>query len=204
MMFYNARLAMLDYFTAVAFLLGAVCAAAHAVRDRTVMLLVVWIVLGILIGSVLTTEPRDAAYRILIILPALIVVGALGLVKIWDHGRRGRRTAGARGPGLRSVAAAGAAFINLNYYFREFPGRSTVHPIVWTSRLAPIALAAISPRSPPARRSTSLATVRILNLHWHFILPIMGQAVVDAQSGADVGAAAPANIPLQLEKMRAT
>ncbi|MAG35555.1 MAG: hypothetical protein CL878_04830 [Dehalococcoidia bacterium] len=118
--FYNARLAMLDYFTAVAFLLGAVYAIARSARDRTLMLLVVWIVLGIVLGNALLLDPEEAAYRILIILPALAIVATLGIIKVWDVAA----SAGAP-PVLLGVGSAlwlaGVAFINLNYAFLEFP-----------------------------------------------------------------------------------
>ena len=117
---YNARLAMLDYFTAVAFLLGAVYTVARAVRDRTLTLLVVWIVLGIILGSALLLEPEKAAYRILIILPALAVVAALGLVKVWDVAVSAGAPPVVLGVGC-GLWLTGTAFINLNYYFREFP-----------------------------------------------------------------------------------
>ena len=201
-LFYHSRLAMLDYFTAVAFLFGMVCAIARAVRDRALMLLVVWIVLGIITGSALTTDPNLAAYRILIILPALVIVGALGLVKIWDMvvAAGTPRLLAGLGCGLWLL---GAAFINLNYYFREFPAQEHCSPHSLDHRMATRVGRYIAAQPATTQIYVFGEPFAILNLHWHFTFLSMGQAVVDAKAVPMLrDAAAPANIPLQLEKMR--
>ena len=199
---YYPPLAMLDYFTAVAFLLGAIYTVAHAVRDRTMTLLVAWIVMGLILAGALLQDPERQTYRMAIILPALAIVGALGLVKIWDAvvAAGAPRLLAGLGCGLWLT---GAAFVNLNYYFREFPAQEHCSPHSLDHRIATSAGRYIAAQPANTQIYIFGEPFAILNLHWHFTFLSMGQAVADAKAvPLSREAAAPANIPLQLEKMR--
>ena len=199
---YHPPLAMLDYFTAVAFLIGVIYTVAHAVRDRTMTLLVVWIVLGLILAGALLSEPERQTYRMLIILPALAIVGAVGLVKIWDA----VVTAGA--PRLLAGLGCGlwllgTAFVNLNYYFREFPAQEHCSPHSLDHRIATSAGRYIAAQPANTQIYIFGEPFAILNLHWHFTFLSMGQAVADAKAvPLSREAAAPVSIPLRLDKMR--
>ena len=200
--FYHSRLAMLDYFTAVAFLFGAICAAARAVRDRTLMLLVVWIVLGIITGSTLTTEPIIASYRIVVILPAVAIVAALGLSKVWDMvvAAGAPQVLAGLGCGLWLL---GATTTNLNYFFREFPTDELCSRHQIDQRIATRAGRYVAAQPANTQIYVFGAPFTILNLHWHFTFLSMGQAITNAEAVPILrDAAAPANVPLQLDVMR--
>ena len=199
---YYPPLAMLDYFTAVAFLLGAIYTVAHAVRDRTMTLLVVWIVMGLILAGALLQDPERQTYRMAIILPALAIVGALGLAKIWDAviAAGAPRLLAGLGCGLWLL---GAALVNLNYYFREFPAQEHCSPHSLDHRIATSAGRYIAAQPSNTQIYIFGEPFAILNLHWHFTFLSKGRAVADAKAvPLSREVAAPANIPLRLDKMR--
>ena len=117
--FYDSPLPMMNYFSAVPFVLGLVYLVIRPLRDRLLMLLLVWIGLALLLGNAFLVEPEGSQYRFLIVVPALAIVASLGLLKVWDMAIQ----VGAPVPVIAGGCAlwlAAAAYTNVNYYFREF------------------------------------------------------------------------------------
>ncbi len=112
--FYGSRRPMLDAISGAAFILGLAYALLHF-RDKRHLLLLGWFWSAVA-GGALVVSPALAAYRILVVLPAVCIFVAIG----WD-----RLIAFAGGVFARRAVQLGAvaaivaftAGLNLKYYF---------------------------------------------------------------------------------------
>jgi 4-amino-4-deoxy-L-arabinose transferase-like glycosyltransferase len=116
--FYGARLPMLDVISAAVFVLG-LGYSLYRVGRREHLLLNAWLWAGIVTGGALVLFPTLAAYRILIIVPALCVFVGLGWDRLVDSGIGGPR-AGI----LKGVFTAGFVglliALNVRFYFGDY------------------------------------------------------------------------------------
>ncbi|MCU0503586.1 MAG: glycosyltransferase family 39 protein [Anaerolineae bacterium] len=79
--FYNSPLPMLDFLSGAIFMLGIAYSLYH-VFDRRHLLLQGWFWSGVVVGGALVVLPAIAAYRILIVFPAVCVFVGLGLDRL--------------------------------------------------------------------------------------------------------------------------
>lgn len=117
--FYWSEWPMLDHLTAVPFVLGLLY-ALWKTFDSRFLLLNAWFWSAVIAGNVLLESPALGAYRILVVIPVVMVFAALAIVKLMDLARQGmslnpRIPLAAAGVFLALVAAR-----NLNYYFNDW------------------------------------------------------------------------------------
>jgi len=130
-----ARQPMLDPLTGVLFVLG-VAYGVWKWRDRRCFLLLAWLVLTMLFGSVLTVGAPESQ-RTVGVTPALALLAGLAGERIWLNLNAGRR----RGTrlilaGLAGLWLAATAYANIELYFgRQMPSRET-----WGSRSSDVTL----------------------------------------------------------------
>jgi 4-amino-4-deoxy-L-arabinose transferase-like glycosyltransferase len=79
--FYNSPLPMLDFLSGAVFMLGIAYSLYH-VFDRRHLLLQGWFWSGVVVGGALVVLPAIAAYRILIVFPAVCIFVGLGLDRL--------------------------------------------------------------------------------------------------------------------------
>lgn len=118
-MFYEASLPMFDHLAGAFLVLGATYSLCHT-REPRFLLLNAWIGASVAIGGAALVLPHLAAYRVMILFPAVAIVVAIGVVKLLEAGARrgvlGRWSMIA----LLSAFVATTSYINVNYYFRDF------------------------------------------------------------------------------------
>lgn len=117
--FYNAEIPMLDFLSGIAFMLGLAYSLSKVWNARH-LLLQGWFWSAVVVGGALVVLPANAAYRILIALPAVCIFVALGwdqLLKLIQGLFKDSRYV----PLTAAVLImGGTAFINLRYYFVEY------------------------------------------------------------------------------------
>jgi 4-amino-4-deoxy-L-arabinose transferase-like glycosyltransferase len=120
--FYNARLPMLDQWTAVPFVIGLFYALWKAFEPRF-LLLHAWFWSAIIGGQVILLSPGQAVYRVMVILPVVMIWTAVVLVRLIDIGAqsvvRDRRVLYA----VLGVFLAVVSYVNLSYYFGEYQAK---------------------------------------------------------------------------------
>ncbi len=119
--FYAPELAPFDPLTLALFWTGLIATGAYICRyhDRA---LLCWFGLGVLVAGILTTNPPYAP-RLLLIVPAVCLLGGVVVERAWQLAR------GTRGTGPRHIAAlfvAAAALtltlaVNVRTYFVDYP-----------------------------------------------------------------------------------
>jgi hypothetical protein len=132
---YNARSPLLDPISAA--LLPAACALALArVRRSPWLLCVLWTVITVLFGGVLTTYQPDAP-RLLAALPAIcLLIGGLAHTVLVTAGETGLRDA----KPLLALSLAGAliaaAVLNTNAYLDAYPAQAASEPVTLVTDVA--------------------------------------------------------------------
>ncbi len=119
--FYLGSMPLLDQLTAAVFVLGVAYSLWHT-REPRFLLLNLWLLASVL-GAAALTNPAISVYRVLVVLPAVATLAALGAVKLIQVVRLRARLD--RRVGLAAaVAFAGVvALINVSYYFTQLvPG----------------------------------------------------------------------------------
>ncbi|MCW5848668.1 MAG: glycosyltransferase family 39 protein [Anaerolineae bacterium] len=117
--FYLASKPMLDLWTAVPFALGLVYALWRAFDERF-LLLNAWFWSAVIGGQVLVLNPDISAYRIMIVMPVVVILAAVAWFKLVDSAAqlltRNRYLWGT----LTMAFIALVAYVNLSYYWVDF------------------------------------------------------------------------------------
>ncbi|HSH80319.1 MAG TPA: glycosyltransferase family 39 protein [Herpetosiphonaceae bacterium] len=116
--FYSSELASFDPFTLTLFWLGLLAALAYIRRyhDRA---LLAWLGLGVLLAGVLTLDP-PSAQRLVLIVPAVCLLGGVFVNRVWHMVLRGRLPRWQQVAPL-VVAAAVTLALNVHTYFVDYP-----------------------------------------------------------------------------------
>jgi len=121
--FYNSVYPLLDWVSGSLFLLGLV-GSFWSLRDPRWLLLNGWLWSTVLVAGAMVVQPQFGAYRMLMALPTILLLAALG----WDQVTR-LIFSGWNPPGGRSklrpflltvVLLAVVGTVNLKYYFRDY------------------------------------------------------------------------------------
>jgi len=112
---YHPSIPLLDTISGVLFLAGVIWAALH-LRHLPNALLLLWLGLTLLTGSVITENPPSSA-RLVIVSPALALLTSLGLIWLVDTAQRLLGGCGLLWKGVTGACLAAIAAINLHYYF---------------------------------------------------------------------------------------
>jgi hypothetical protein len=117
--FYNSPLPMIDFVSGAFFMLGIGSSMLH-LTDRRHLLLQGWFWSGVVVGGAMVVLPAIAAYRILIILPAVCIFVALGCDRLlelaFQDDPRGRRIQGV----LAGFVVLVVGWTNLRAYFVDY------------------------------------------------------------------------------------
>jgi hypothetical protein len=116
--FYYSDYPMLDFISAAIFMLGLVYSLFH-VRDKRYLLLNGWFWSAVLIGGALVVLPALSVYRILMILPAVCILVAVGWEKILDFAGDFFAKNSVRVAAIVAIIALTAA-LNIKYYFVDY------------------------------------------------------------------------------------
>ena len=117
--FYLASKPMLDLWTAVPFALGLVYALWRAFDERF-LLLNAWFWSAVIGGQVLVLNPDISAYRIMIVMPAVVILAAVGWFKLVDSAARVLTRNRYLWGTLTMAFIALVAYVNLSYYWLDF------------------------------------------------------------------------------------
>jgi 4-amino-4-deoxy-L-arabinose transferase-like glycosyltransferase len=117
--FYEATLPVFDSLAATTLVLGAAYVLWH-LRQPRCLLLAIWVGAAVIVGGAALVSPAESAYRVLMVLPAVASLAALGAVELVRLPLR----AGVYGSRVAAGSLLGFALLvggfNVNYYFREF------------------------------------------------------------------------------------
>jgi 4-amino-4-deoxy-L-arabinose transferase-like glycosyltransferase len=117
--FYYAKLPMLDFVSGAVFMLGIAYSLYH-VFDRRHLLLQGWFWSGVIVGGALVVLPGDAAYRILIIFPAVCLFVALGWDRLAAFASQALASRPARTGAVTALFVAAIAIPNLKAYLLDY------------------------------------------------------------------------------------
>jgi hypothetical protein len=117
--FYGSPLPMLDFLAAAFFMLGLAYSLYHTTSHRY-LLLNAWFWAGIVAGGALVLFPTLAAYRILIVLPAVCILVGLGWDRLIEWGSSGMQYRALSAGALTAVFIGLLATLNLKAYFGDF------------------------------------------------------------------------------------
>jgi len=120
--FYNTPLAVLDMMTAALFILGLVYALFQTRKPQYLLLNGYFWALVVSIG-LFAVPPGADSYRVLSILPAAMILGALGLDQILAALQLNLPVHRLTRVGLVVSLFAGLLWFNTNAYFQDFAGR---------------------------------------------------------------------------------
>jgi 4-amino-4-deoxy-L-arabinose transferase-like glycosyltransferase len=112
---YYPQRPLLDAVSGVLFVFGLAYSVAK-LRQRPYWLLVAWFFLSVTFGWIMTENP-PSSMRMLVVTPAVAILVALGLQQVF---RLVRHTAGAVAWLALPLVLFAIAFLNLNFYFREY------------------------------------------------------------------------------------
>jgi 4-amino-4-deoxy-L-arabinose transferase-like glycosyltransferase len=115
---YRAQIPLLDPISGGLLVLGLLWTTAHWRRPANGLLLL-WLWLAVLFGWVVTENP-PSSMRLVIVAPALALLGGLGLNWLIALGRRRLFCRQRVWHGLACVLLCAAAFLNVRYYFVEY------------------------------------------------------------------------------------
>jgi hypothetical protein len=119
--FYGASLPMFDHLAGALLVLGAAYSLFH-LREPRFLLLNCWVGAAVVLGGAALVIPGQAAYRVLIVFPAVSVLAALGAAKLYEVAARQRLINWRAGLALLAALAVAITYVNVHYYFREFMG----------------------------------------------------------------------------------
>jgi len=118
--FYNSSLPMLDFLSGAIFMLGIAYSLYH-VFDRRHLLLQGWFWSGVVVGGALVVLPAIAAYRILIVFPAVCVFVGLGLDRLIEFALPSRTALNRLlKVGLTLAFIAVVSVTNVRAYFTDY------------------------------------------------------------------------------------
>lgn len=117
--FYNSPLPMLDFLTGAMFMLGLAYSLYH-VTDRRHLLLHAWFWSGVVVGGALVVLPANAAYRIMIVFPAVCIFVALGWDRLLEFGSKATSTSRVTAASLTAAFIALFVILNLKAYFIDY------------------------------------------------------------------------------------
>ncbi|RME45889.1 MAG: phospholipid carrier-dependent glycosyltransferase [Chloroflexi bacterium] len=117
--FYNSTLPMLDFLSGATFILGLAYSLYH-ITDRRHLLLNAWFWSGIVVGGALVVLPADAAYRIMIIFPAVCIFAALGWDRLIEFGVREMPAKKVTMNAFTAVFIVLVTVLNLKAYFIDY------------------------------------------------------------------------------------
>jgi len=122
--FYTADVPAFDRVTLVLFWLGVVLALGSALSRRTTTvvparLVLMWIVLGVTLGGVLTIDSPNGP-RLLMIVPAVFVFGGVSSQYLWNAACRRWPSRRSARRGVVAVVASTIFFTNWNRYFVDY------------------------------------------------------------------------------------
>lgn len=119
--FYFTSVPMLDDLAAAFFFIGIAYSLFH-LRDQRYLLLNAWFWSAVL-GNALVISPEKAAYRILIVFPAVVIFAAIGLAKLLELAIRATKPA-TFSPALVNACVVvwilGMSFLNLKAYWVDW------------------------------------------------------------------------------------
>jgi len=118
--FYNSTLPMLDFLSGAMFMLGIAYSLYH-IFDRRHLLLQGWFWSGVVVGGALVVLPANAAYRILIVFPAVCVFVGLGLDRLLAFSLPDRTALNRLAKvGLALVFVSAVSVTNTRAYFVDY------------------------------------------------------------------------------------
>ena len=118
--FYNSPLPMLDFLSGAIFMLGIAYSLYH-VFDRRHLLLQGWFWSGVVVGGAMVVLPATAAYRILIVFPAVCIFVGLGLDRLIEFALPSRTTLNRLVKvGLTLVFVGAVSVANTRAYFVDY------------------------------------------------------------------------------------
>ena len=117
--FYDATLPMFDFVTSIPLVLGLAYSIARTF-DRRFLMLNVWFFMSVGFGQVAVVLPEIGAYRILVMMPAALLMAAVALDS-WTFQLIELKVVRQKaGTAIMASIVGVAALGNINYYFRDF------------------------------------------------------------------------------------
>ncbi len=120
--FYAASIPMLDVFSALLFLVGLAIVFMR-LKSPGILLLIGYFWAPTLAIGIFSIPPNSDGYRMLIVLPAALIIGAIGLDRIFSlsgvEWTQSRKTYAILASGLLLAAAV----LNISYYYVDFVGK---------------------------------------------------------------------------------